>query len=61
MVTTITSAAKSSNPLTKARTSNLFSYDAASRLQTVSDGVGNSATYFYLANSPLVSQISFTA
>jgi RHS repeat-associated protein len=35
-----------------------FSYDAASRLHTVSDGT-NSATYTYLANSPLVSQIDF--
>jgi RHS repeat-associated protein len=35
-----------------------FSYDAASRLHAVSDGT-NSATYAYLANSPLVSQIDF--
>jgi RHS repeat-associated protein len=35
------------------------SWDAASRLLTVSDGT-NSATYSYLANSPLVSQIQFT-
>jgi RHS repeat-associated protein len=34
------------------------SYDAASRLLTVSDGT-NSATYFYLANSPLVDHITF--
>ena len=33
-------------------------FDAASRLQTISDGT-NSATYSYLANSPLVSQIAF--
>jgi len=32
--------------------------DTASRLQTVSDGT-NSATYAYLANSPLVSTIAF--
>jgi RHS repeat-associated protein len=35
-----------------------FTYDNASRLQTVSDGT-HSATYSYLANSPLVDQISF--
>ena len=35
-----------------------YGYDNASRLQTVSDG-SNSATYTYLANSPLVSQIAF--
>ena len=35
-------------------------YDSASRLQTVSDGNNNAATYSYLANSPLVSQIAFT-
>jgi len=35
------------------------SYDSASRLAKVSDGT-NSATYSYLANSPLVSQIAFT-
>ena len=35
-----------------------YSYDPASRLSTVSDGVF-SATYTYLANSPLVSQIDF--
>jgi len=39
---------------------NNFAFDAASRLATVSDGVGNSASYSYLANSPLVSQINFT-
>jgi len=37
----------------------LYGYDAASRLSSVSDGT-NSATYSYLANSPLVSQIVFT-
>ncbi len=37
-----------------------YGYDSASRLRAVSDGNGNSATYNYLANSPLVSQISFT-
>jgi hypothetical protein len=31
-----------------------YGYDAASRLQTVSDGNGNVAGYSYLANSPLV-------
>jgi RHS repeat-associated protein len=36
-----------------------YTYDAASRLQTVGDGT-NYAKYVYLANSPLVSQISFT-
>ena len=36
-----------------------YGYDAASRLSTVSDGNGNQATYTYLANSPLVSQVSF--
>jgi hypothetical protein len=35
------------------RASTLYGYDAASRLLTVSDGT-NSATYFYVANSPLV-------
>ncbi|SPE59571.1 hypothetical protein SBV1_3310002 [Verrucomicrobia bacterium] len=38
----------------------IYGYDAASRLQSVSDGAGNSVTYSYLANSLLVSQISFT-
>jgi RHS repeat-associated protein len=36
-----------------------YAYDAASRLFSVSDGT-NSATYNYLTNSPLVSQIAFT-
>jgi len=45
---------------TSALATNNFGYDAASRLQSVSDGVGNSAAYSYLANSPLVSQITFT-
>ncbi len=36
-----------------------FGFDNASRLSTVSDGNGNSGTYSYLANSPLVSQIAF--
>ncbi|MGH7942745.1 MAG: hypothetical protein ACREFR_16930, partial [Limisphaerales bacterium] len=39
--------------------STAYGYDAASRLQTVSDGNGDSATYSYLANSPLVGQIQF--
>ncbi|MDR3377821.1 MAG: RHS repeat-associated core domain-containing protein [Verrucomicrobiae bacterium] len=34
-------------------------YDAASRLQTVGDGNGEVATYSYLANSRLVSQIAY--
>jgi RHS repeat-associated protein len=37
-----------------------YGYDAASRLQTVSSGT-SSATYTYLANSPLVSQITFAS
>ena len=36
-----------------------FSYDTASRLQTVTDNAGNLVTYSYLANSPLVGQILF--
>jgi RHS repeat-associated protein len=36
-----------------------YGYDNASRLQTVNDGNNNSATYTYVANSPLVSQIAF--
>ena len=39
-----------------------YGYDNASRLQTVTDnsaGTADSATYSYLANSPLVSQIVF--
>jgi RHS repeat-associated protein len=36
-----------------------FGYDNASRLRVVSGGT-NGATYTYLANSPLVSQITFT-
>jgi hypothetical protein len=36
------------------------SFDAASRLLTVSDGT-NSATYWYLANSPLVDHIVFAS
>lgn len=36
-----------------------YGYNAASQLQMVSDGSGNSASYSYLANSPLVSQITF--
>lgn len=35
-----------------------YDYDEASRLETVSDG-SNSATYSFLANSPLVEQITF--
>ena len=37
-----------------------YTYDTASRLSTVSDGNNNSATYSYVANSPLVGQILFT-
>ena len=40
-----------------------FAYDNASRLRIVTDnttGTSNSAGYTYVANSPLVSQISFT-
>ncbi len=36
-----------------------YTYDSASRLESVSDGT-NTATYTYVANSPLVSQIAFT-
>jgi len=36
-----------------------YGYDNASRLQTVSDGSSDTATYSYVANSPLVSQITF--
>ncbi len=37
----------------------IYGYDHASRLQTVTDGNNNWATYSYLANSPLVSQIVY--
>ena len=51
---------QSSNPLIQQS----FTFDAASRLSTVStldSGLGtlDSATYSYLANSPLVNQITF--
>ena len=49
------SAMAGSQPLATAN----FTYTSDSRLSTVSDGNGNSATYSYLANSPLVSQIAF--
>lgn len=39
--------------------SGVYAYDAASRLQTASAG-RSSATYSYVANSPLVGQIGFT-
>ena len=39
--------------------SDTYAYDSASRLSTVTDGNNNSATYSYVANSPLVSQIVF--
>jgi RHS repeat-associated protein len=48
-------ALQSNNPLIQQS----FGYDTASRLSTVTDGNNNSATYSYLANSPLVSQITF--
>jgi RHS repeat-associated protein len=35
-------------------------FDAASRLLSIGDCLGNTATYSYVANSPLVSQIMFT-
>ncbi len=52
-------------PSSQLLASTTYGYDAASRLQTVSTldlGLGtlNTATYSYLANSPLVSQIAFT-
>jgi YD repeat-containing protein len=37
-----------------------YGYDNASRLQTVTDGTNN-ATYSYVANSPLVGQITFAS
>jgi RHS repeat-associated protein len=46
---------QSNNPLIQQS----FTYDAASRLHAVTDRT-NSATYSYLVNSPLVSQIFFT-
>jgi RHS repeat-associated protein len=36
-----------------------YSYDNSSRLQSVNDGSGNTANYNYLANSPLLSQVTF--
>ena len=36
-----------------------YGYDNASRLASVADGNNNSASYSYLANSPLVSHITF--
>jgi YD repeat-containing protein len=42
-------------------TSATYGYDAASRLATVADGNGNTAAYSYLANSPLVGQITFAS
>jgi hypothetical protein len=48
-------ALQSNNPLIQQS----FGFDTASRLQTVSDGNNNSATYAYLANSPLIGQITF--
>lgn len=51
--TNVTASSASAQLLTTA-----YGYDNASRLQTVSDGT-DSATYSYVANSPLVSQITF--
>jgi RHS repeat-associated protein len=45
------------NPVSSILNRAAYTYDNASRLQTVSDGTNN-ATYTYLANSPLVSQIA---
>ena len=39
--------------------STAYGYDPASRLATVSDGNNDLAAYIYLANSPLVGQITF--
>lgn len=39
-------------------TATAYGYDAASRLESVSDGT-NSAVYTYVANSPLVGNIAF--
>ena len=50
---------RSSLTLQPFNSSTLYTYDSASRLSTVSDGT-NAATYTYVANSPLVSQIAFT-
>ena len=52
-----TSLTLNSQPSTTNRTT--YGYDAASRLQTVNDGHGDTVSYNYLANSPLVSQITF--
>ena len=53
---TKTSAQSASSQLLSAN----YSYDAASRLTSVTDTLNNnSATYSYVANSPLVSQITF--
>ncbi len=49
---------RSSLTLQPLNSSTIYSYDSASRLSTVSDGT-NSATYAYLANSPLVDTIVF--
>jgi YD repeat-containing protein len=48
-------ALKSNNPFIQQS----YGFDAASRLLTVNDDNNNVATYSYLANSPLVSQITF--
>lgn len=48
-------ARASGSPLAAAN----YGYDNASRLLTVADDNNNSATYSYLANSPLVQQIAF--
>ena len=49
---------RSSLTLQPLNSSTLYSYDSSSRLSTVSDGT-NSATYAYLANSPLVDTVVF--
>jgi len=46
------------SPSSQLLASTAYGYDAASRLSTVSSG-NNTATYSYLANSPLVGQIAF--
>jgi len=46
------------SPSSQLLASTKYGYDAASRLSTVGDGT-NTASYSYLANSPLMSQITF--
>jgi len=47
------------SPSSQLLASAAYGYAAASRLSTVSDGNGNTVGYTYLANSPLVSQITY--